>query len=85
MRTPLVLGAALLSPGAAPAPVRLTDTTPTGLHPAGIFRHVDGRGATAGRVSVPVGAMRAVLARADPARRTHIAVGTRGGPTAITR
>ncbi|MFD8211419.1 hypothetical protein ACFV2S_34080 [Streptomyces sp. NPDC059695] len=44
MRTPLVLGAALPSPGAAPAPVRLTDTTPTGLHPAGIFRHVNGLG-----------------------------------------
>ncbi|MFF0475620.1 L,D-transpeptidase [Streptomyces sp. NPDC004284] len=52
---------------------------------AGIFLHVDGRGATAGCVSVPADAMRAVLAWADPARRPHIAVGTRGGPTAITR
>ncbi|MFI1658052.1 L,D-transpeptidase [Streptomyces sp. NPDC020472] len=52
---------------------------------AGIFLHVNGGGATAGCVSVPAGAMRAVLAWADPARRPHIAVGTRGGPTAITR
>ncbi|MER7949841.1 L,D-transpeptidase family protein [Streptomyces sp. NPDC096079] len=52
---------------------------------AGIFLHVNGRGATAGCVSVPLDAMRAVLAWADPARRPHIAVGTRGGPTAITR
>ncbi|MFF7439194.1 L,D-transpeptidase family protein [Streptomyces sp. NPDC008122] len=52
---------------------------------AGIFLHVNGRGATAGCVSVPAGAMRAVLAWADPVRRPHIAVGTRGGPTAITR
>ncbi|MFC9396071.1 L,D-transpeptidase [Streptomyces sp. NPDC057027] len=52
---------------------------------AGIFLHVDGRGATAGCVSVPADAMRAVLAWADPVRRPHIAVGTRGGPTAITR
>ncbi|MFE0649893.1 L,D-transpeptidase family protein [Streptomyces sp. NPDC059534] len=52
---------------------------------AGIFLHVNGRGATAGCVSVPAEAMRAVLAWADPARRPHIAVGTRGGPTAITR
>ncbi|MGW8765981.1 hypothetical protein ACWGN5_26135 [Streptomyces sp. NPDC055815] len=51
---------------------------------AGIFLHVNGRGATAGCVSVPEDAMRAVLAWADPARRPHIAVGTRGGPTAIT-
>ncbi|MFI9746157.1 L,D-transpeptidase [Streptomyces sp. NPDC052494] len=50
---------------------------------AGIFLHVNGRGATAGCVSVPAGAMRAVLAWADPARRPHIAVGTRSGPTAI--
>ncbi|MEU6975929.1 MULTISPECIES: L,D-transpeptidase family protein [unclassified Streptomyces] len=52
---------------------------------AGIFLHVNGRGATAGCVSVPEGAMRRVLAWADPVRRPHIAVGTRGGPTAITR
>ncbi|MEU8758334.1 L,D-transpeptidase family protein [Streptomyces sp. NPDC048659] len=51
---------------------------------AGIFLHVNGRGATAGCVSVPADAMRRVLAWADPARRPHIAVGTRGGPTAIT-
>ncbi|WP_406859808.1 L,D-transpeptidase family protein [Streptomyces sp. HUAS MG47] len=52
---------------------------------AGIFLHVNGRGATAGCVSVPAGAMRRILQWADPARRPHIAVGTRGGPTAITR
>lgn len=52
---------------------------------AGIFLHVNGRGATAGCVSVPEDAMRRVLAWAEPARRPHIAVGTRGGPTAITR
>ncbi|MFJ9827917.1 L,D-transpeptidase [Streptomyces sp. NPDC101160] len=52
---------------------------------AGIFLHVNGRGATAGCVSVPAEAMRRILAWADPARHPHIAVGTRGGPTAITR
>ncbi|MFJ7067273.1 L,D-transpeptidase [Streptomyces sp. NPDC101115] len=52
---------------------------------AGIFLHVNGRGATAGCVSVPAGAMRRILAWADPGRGPHIAVGTRGGPTAITR
>lgn len=52
---------------------------------AGIFLHVNGRGATAGCVSVPADAMRRILAWADPSRRPHIAVGTRGGPTAITR
>lgn len=52
---------------------------------AGIFLHVDGKGATAGCVSVPVDAMRRVLAWADPARRPHMAIGTAGGATAITR
>ncbi len=52
---------------------------------AGIFLHVNGRGATAGCVSVPADAMRAILAWVDPARRPHIAVGTRRGPTAVTR
>jgi L,D-peptidoglycan transpeptidase YkuD (ErfK/YbiS/YcfS/YnhG family) len=52
---------------------------------AGIFLHVDGRGATAGCVSVPSGAMRAILAWAAPGRRPHIAIGTAGGSTAITR
>ncbi|MEW2180891.1 L,D-transpeptidase family protein, partial [Streptomyces sp. NPDC005406] len=52
---------------------------------AGIFLHVDGRGATAGCVSVPAAAMDRILAWADPARRPHIAIGTRSGPTAITR
>ncbi|CAL9571476.1 hypothetical protein SUDANB6_04871 [Streptomyces sp. enrichment culture] len=52
---------------------------------AGIFLHVNGRGATAGCVSVPAGAMRRILAWADPAARPHLAVGTSGGATAITR
>ncbi|MPY32463.1 L,D-transpeptidase family protein [Streptomyces adustus] len=52
---------------------------------AGIFLHVDGAGATAGCVSVPAEAMRALLRWADPALRPHIAIGTRGGATAITR
>ncbi|WP_320784318.1 L,D-transpeptidase family protein [Streptomyces sp. CRN 30] len=52
---------------------------------AGIFLHVDGRGATAGCVSVPRGAMRRILAWADPGRAPHIAIGTRSGATAITR
>ncbi|MFE5208153.1 L,D-transpeptidase [Streptomyces sp. NPDC056600] len=52
---------------------------------AGIFLHVNGRGATAGCVSVPAEAMRRVLRWADPARAPHIAIGTADGPTAITR
>ncbi|GAA3861382.1 L,D-transpeptidase family protein [Streptomyces lacrimifluminis] len=52
---------------------------------AGIFLHVNGRAATAGCVSVPAEAMRAILAWADPARRPHIAIGTESGPTAIVR
>ncbi|MET9437920.1 L,D-transpeptidase family protein [Streptomyces sp. NPDC006551] len=52
---------------------------------AGIFLHVNGRGATAGCVSVPAEAMRRILVWADPARRPHIAIGTRDGRTAITR
>lgn len=52
---------------------------------AGIFLHVNGKGATAGCVSVPAAVMDRILAWADPARRPHIAVGTESGPTAITR
>lgn len=52
---------------------------------AGIFLHVNGRGATAGCVSVPAAAMERILAWADPARRPHLAIGTHSGPTAITR
>lgn len=52
---------------------------------AGIFLHVNGRGATAGCVSVPRGAMRAILRWAVPGRHPHIAVGTAGGSTVITR
>ncbi|MFJ6796201.1 L,D-transpeptidase [Streptomyces sp. NPDC091268] len=52
---------------------------------AGIFLHVDGKGATAGCVSVPAGAMKAILRWANPRRRPHIAVGTESGPLAVTR
>ncbi|MFF6879547.1 L,D-transpeptidase [Streptomyces sp. NPDC012474] len=52
---------------------------------AGIFLHADGRGATAGCVSVPEDAMRRILTWADPSRRPHIAVGTKSGKTAVTR
>ncbi|WP_392669085.1 L,D-transpeptidase [Streptomyces sp. LN785] len=52
---------------------------------AGIFLHVNGDGATAGCVSVPAAAMDRILAWADPARRPHLAIGTRSGPTAVTR
>ncbi|MFJ4684285.1 L,D-transpeptidase [Streptomyces sp. NPDC088789] len=52
---------------------------------AGIFLHVNGSGPTAGCVSVPNEAMRAILAWVEPAARPHIAIGTEGGATAITR
>ncbi|MFI8423195.1 L,D-transpeptidase [Streptomyces sp. NPDC085479] len=58
---------------------------PVRMRGAGIFLHVNGAGATAGCVSVPADAMRAILAWAEPDRRPHIAVGTRQGATAITR
>jgi L,D-peptidoglycan transpeptidase YkuD (ErfK/YbiS/YcfS/YnhG family) len=52
---------------------------------AGIFLHVNGRGATAGCVSVPGDAMRRIVKWADPARKPHMAIGTVDGATAITR
>ncbi|MFH8982601.1 L,D-transpeptidase family protein [Streptomyces varsoviensis] len=52
---------------------------------AGIFLHVNGRGATAGCVSVPAESMTAILTWLRPSARPHIAIGTRSGPTAITR
>lgn len=52
---------------------------------AGIFLHINGKGATAGCVSVPADAMARILAWADPAKHPHIAIGTASGPTAITR
>ncbi|MEU1274483.1 L,D-transpeptidase family protein [Streptomyces sp. NPDC005799] len=52
---------------------------------AGIFLHVNGRGATAGCVSVPGDAMRAILRWAAPGKKPHIAIGTASGSTAITR
>ncbi|WP_269439571.1 L,D-transpeptidase family protein [Streptomyces paludis] len=48
---------------------------------AGIFLHVNGRGATAGCVSVSADAMRAVLAWADPERHPRIAISV--GDTAL--
>ncbi|MEU9283637.1 L,D-transpeptidase family protein [Streptomyces sp. NPDC048275] len=51
---------------------------------AGIFLHVNGRGATAGCVSVPVDAMRRIVRWADPSQKPHIAIGTESGATAIT-
>ncbi|MDH6217031.1 L,D-transpeptidase family protein [Streptomyces pseudovenezuelae] len=52
---------------------------------AGIFLHVNGRGATAGCVSVPVDAMRRILTWVRPWSEPHIAIGTTGGSTVITR
>ncbi|MEU4998939.1 L,D-transpeptidase family protein [Streptomyces sp. NPDC021622] len=52
---------------------------------AGIFLHVNGRGATAGCVSLSADAMRQILRWADEERRPHIAIGTVSGATAITR
>ncbi|MGV9452656.1 L,D-transpeptidase family protein [Streptomyces sp. NPDC003635] len=52
---------------------------------AGIFLHVNGRGATAGCVSVPAADMRRILRWAEPARKPHIAIGTTSGGTAVTR
>ncbi len=52
---------------------------------AGIFLHVEGRGATAGCVSVSAAAMKRILKWADPRRKPHIAIGTANGPTAVTR
>ncbi|GAA2197249.1 L,D-transpeptidase family protein [Streptomyces bangladeshensis] len=52
---------------------------------AGIFLHVNGQGATAGCVSVPEDDMRRILRWAEPGRKPHIAVGTAGGGTAVTR
>ncbi|MEV6761863.1 L,D-transpeptidase family protein [Streptomyces sp. NPDC051105] len=52
---------------------------------AGIFLHVNGDGATAGCVSVPVDAMREIVRWVDPGKGPHIAVGTASGDTALTR
>lgn len=52
---------------------------------AGIFLHVNGKGATAGCVSVPEGAMRKILRWANPRRHPHIAIGTESGRLAVTR
>ncbi|MEU1018095.1 L,D-transpeptidase family protein [Streptomyces sp. NPDC005898] len=52
---------------------------------AGIFLHVNGRGATAGCVSVSEEAMRAVLRWVRPDGMPHIAIGTTSGPTALAQ
>ena len=52
---------------------------------AGIFLHVNGSGSTAGCVSVPAAAMTAITAWLKPAAEPHIAIGTTGGTTAVTR
>ncbi|MEU7426477.1 L,D-transpeptidase family protein [Streptomyces sp. NPDC040750] len=52
---------------------------------AGIFLHVNGKGATAGCVSVPQDAMLRILRWVRPGRRPHIAVGTTDGATAVSR
>ncbi len=52
---------------------------------AGIFLHVNGRGATAGCVSVPAEAMRRILRWAEPDASPHLAIGTSGGATAVIR
>ncbi|MGB8945426.1 MAG: L,D-transpeptidase family protein, partial [Streptomyces sp.] len=52
---------------------------------AGIFLHVNGRGATAGCVSVPDEAMTRILRWAKPEGRPHMAIGTASGATAVTR
>ncbi|MFG2880149.1 L,D-transpeptidase [Streptomyces sp. NPDC048337] len=52
---------------------------------AGIFLHVNGRGATAGCVSVPARTMREILRWANPRRHPHIAIGTASGALDVTR
>lgn len=52
---------------------------------AGIFLHVNGKGATAGCVSVPAGAMARILSWIRPSAHPHIALGAAYGPTAVTR
>ncbi|WP_410096914.1 L,D-transpeptidase family protein [Streptomyces sp. Isolate_219] len=52
---------------------------------AGIFLHVHGKGATAGCVSVPAGAMARILSWVRPSAHPHVALGTASGPTALTR
>ncbi|MFF8898018.1 L,D-transpeptidase [Streptomyces lydicus] len=52
---------------------------------AGIFLHVNGKGATAGCVSVPAGAMARILSWLRPSAHPHLALGTAYGPTALTR
>ncbi|SCD94018.1 hypothetical protein GA0115246_108276 [Streptomyces sp. SolWspMP-sol7th] len=50
---------------------------------AGIFLHVNGKGATAGCVSVPAATMRTLLRWARPGAK--LVVGTEDGGTAVTR
>nr|WP_107415886.1 L,D-transpeptidase family protein [Actinacidiphila paucisporea] len=60
-------------------------TAPVKGRGAGIFLHVNGRGATAGCVSLPADALARVLAWLRPAAHPHIAIGTAGGPLDVTR
>ena len=72
-----------------------TDTTPTGLYDLTASSRCGGAARASSRtstgvgrrpwVSVPSSAMRAILAWAAPGRKPHIAIGTAGGSTAITR
>lgn len=52
---------------------------------AGIFLHVDGKGATAGCVSVPAAEMTRITAWLRPGAAPHIAIGTLAGPTSVLR
>ncbi|MFF5406299.1 L,D-transpeptidase [Streptomyces misionensis] len=52
---------------------------------AGIFLHVNGRGPTAGCVSVPEADMRRLLRWVVPRRAPHIVLGTSRGATGVSR
>jgi L,D-peptidoglycan transpeptidase YkuD (ErfK/YbiS/YcfS/YnhG family) len=52
---------------------------------AGIFLHVNGRGAPAGCVSVPSDDMRRIVRWVQPHKGPHIAIGTVTGATAVAR
>ena len=52
---------------------------------AGIFLHVNGSGATAGCVSVPAASLNSIMSWLRPADSPHIAIGTTGGATSVSR
>ncbi|WP_329127160.1 LysM peptidoglycan-binding domain-containing protein [Streptomyces sp. NBC_01465] len=60
-------------------------TRPVKNRGAGIFLHINGRGSTAGCVSVPASTMAKLTAWLKPSAKPHIAIGTTAGVTAITR